>query len=129
MHYLVTDMITENLPQAIREYLKICGLSEEKIGRCNMMTRLYHDLGIYGEVAESYMEVLVDSFNVDLTTFLFERYFPLEFPGRSCLSRYLLWQIPFARRLAEKRATYDPVTLEMIDTAIRTKKWPEPVIT
>lgn len=107
----------------LREYLKRCGLPERKLARCNSSTRMYHDLGLYGDIAEAYLGVLADHYGVDLSGFEFEKFFPPEFAGTNMLTRTLLWLIPFAGSVARRRDNYSPLTLEMIDRAIRAKRW------
>ncbi|MBB3121772.1 DUF1493 family protein [Pseudoduganella violacea] len=112
------------LTPVLINFLKLCGLRQSRIDNCDLNTRLYHDLGIYGEVAEGCMEVLVNAYQVDMTNFDFKTYFPLEFPGKTGVSRFLLWQIPFARRIVERKADYSPLTLGMIEAIIHSKQWP-----
>ena len=108
----------------LREYLKRCGLSENRIAQCSGSTRMYHDLGLYGDIAEVYMGVLADHYHVDLSGFEFEKFFPPEFAGRNMLARVLLWIVPFAGNAARRRREYLPLTLEMIDRVMRSKRWP-----
>ncbi len=84
---------------------------------------MYHDLNLYGDVAEGYMEVLAEHYRVDLSGFEFKRFFPLEFAGKNQLIRVLFWIVPFAGNAARKNDEYLPLTLEMIESAIRTKRW------
>ncbi len=84
---------------------------------------MYHDLGLYGDIAEADMEVLADHYLVDLSGFEFERFFPPEFAGKSPLTRALLWMVPFAEKATRKDYEYLPLTLEMIERAMRTKQW------
>jgi hypothetical protein len=107
----------------LREYLKRCGLSEKNIAQCGGNTRMYHDLGLYGDIAEAYMGVLVDHYQVDLSGFEFEKFFPPEFAGKNMLTRALLWIAPFAGDAARQRGEYSPLTLGMIECVIRTKRW------
>lgn len=110
----------------VRDYLKRCGLAERQLMQCSGSTRMYHDLGLYGDIAEAYIEALVDHYHVDLSGFEFEKFFPPEFVGKNALARTLLWLVPFAGGFARRRqmAEYLPLTLETIDLAIRTKRWP-----
>ena len=112
-----------NLSADVREYLKRCGLSDSKLAQCNESTRMYHDLDLYGDIAEAYMEVLGKQYQVDLANFQFEKFFPTEFQGKNMLTRTLLWLIPFANMASRQRNNYQPLTLSMIDRAIRTKHW------
>lgn len=107
----------------LREYLKRCGLSESKIAQCNGGTRLYHDLGLYGDSAEACIAVLADQYHVDLSGFEFERFFPVEFVGGNVVTRTLLWLVPFASKAVRQRGEYLPITLRMIDDAMRIKRW------
>lgn len=115
--------VGSELSVELREYLKHCGLSERNIAKCGGNTRMYHDLGLYGDIAEAYMGVLVDHYHVDLSGFEFEKYFPPEFAGKNMLARALLWIVPFVGGAARQRGEYLPLTLEMIERAIRTKSW------
>ncbi len=111
------------LSPELRDYLKRCGLSKKLLAQCSGSTRMYHDLGLYGDVAEAYMEALADQYHVDLSGFEFEKFFPSEFPGKNMLTRTFLWFVPFARSVVRKRCEYEPLTLEMIDRVLRTKQW------
>jgi hypothetical protein len=114
------------LPEIIKLYLQFCGVREKKIATCNMGTRLYHDLGIYGEEAEDDLEVLTKEYQVDLSGFVFERYFPYEWPqGHSKIESFFLGLLPGIERLYRKPTTFLPITLAMIARAIDAKKWVE----
>lgn len=115
--------MASELSMELYGYLKHCGLSESEIAQCSGSTRIYHDLGIYGDIAEAYMEVLAGRYHVDLSGFEFEKFFPHEFAGESALTRALLWILPFAGKAARQRNEYLPLTLERIDRAIRSKRW------
>jgi len=112
-----------NLPQVIVEYLIKCGISEKEVNKCTLDTRLYQDLGIYGEIAEECIETLRAAYCVDLDTFDFDKYFPQEYPGATRLSKFLLWQFPFVGCLVRHKIAYRPVTLRMIGDVIRSKRW------
>lgn len=116
------DMADE-LSIELRGYLKHCGLSERKIARCNGDTRMYHDLGIYGDIAEAYMEELADHYHVDLTGFEFDKFFPPEFAGKNALLGALFSILPFAGHVARQRGEYLPLTLTMMERVIRAKQW------
>jgi hypothetical protein len=115
-------MMTE-LSNELRDYLKRCGLRDDKVACCESNTRMYHDLGFYGDTAEACMEMLVNRYRVDLTGFGFGRYFPAEFVGKSMLTRTLLWIVPFAAKAVRRREEYLPLTLEMIDRMLQAKRW------
>lgn len=107
----------------LREFLKRCGLSERKIALCNGNTRMYHDLGLYGDIAEAYMEELADHHHVDLSGFEFDKFFPPEFAGGNGLLGGLISILPFAGYIARQRGEYLPLTLTMIDSVMRAKQW------
>lgn len=111
------------LSRELRGYLKHCGLSERKIAQCRSSTRMYHDLGLYGDIAEAYMEVLADQYRVDLGGFEFDKFFPPEFAGKNPLVAALLSIVPFAGYVARQRGEYLPLTLGMIENLMRDKHW------
>ncbi|RMX09027.1 DUF1493 family protein [Vandammella animalimorsus] len=115
--------MSNELSVELREYLKRCGVPENKIMQCNGMTRMYHDLGIYGDIAEACMEVLAEHYRVDLSNFDFGKFFPHEFGGKNMLARALLWIVPFAGSTARRCGEWLPLTLERIDRAIHNKRW------
>jgi hypothetical protein len=120
---LAIDVMTNELSIELREYLKRCGLSRRKIAQCSRETRMYHDLGLYGDIAEAYMEELVDHYHVDLSGFEFDKFFPPEFAGKNRLIGGLLSIVPFANYVARQRDEYLPLTLRMIERVMRTKQW------
>lgn len=87
---------------------------------------MYHDLGLYGDTAEACMEALIDHYQVDMTGFEFEKFFPPEFAGKNLITRTLLWLVPFAGKAARQRGQYLPLTLETIDRTIKSKRWSPP---
>ena len=116
------------LPPVLIDFLRLNGLPESKIDSCDFNTSLYHDLGIYGEAAEDYLEVLIDQYHVDMAYFDFDRYFPPEYPGKTPLTRVLIWNFPYIWKLfapKEDKAKFMPLTLGMIEQAIDQKKWVE----
>ena len=119
-------MPSTNLTDLRKSFLKDCGERNNRIEACHMNTRLYHDLGIYGEAAEDYIDVLASKYNVDMTDFDLDRYFPPEFAGKTKLTRALIWTFPYIWKLFSPRdqdSNYLPLTLEMIEQAIHQKKW------
>jgi len=112
--------MANEISDVTRQYLVYCGISARAIAKCNMETRLYHDLGIYGDIAESCMEILEEKYNVDMNKFEFERFFPHEFPWRNPFMGAVLSLLPFANLAARQGREYDPLTLGMIEVAMRT---------
>jgi hypothetical protein len=115
--------MASELSMELREYLNRCGLSVSKIEQCSNSTRMYHDLGFYGDIAEANMEVLSYHYLVDLSGFEFERFFPPEFAGKNQLARVLLCFVPFVDKAVRNTCEYLPLTLGMIEQAIRAKRW------
>ncbi len=112
----------KDMPVELKAYLAKCGVAKRIINRCTLETRLYHDLGIYGDIAEAFMEVLADSYKVDVEDFSFYKYFPAEFDGNSWLARFLTTYIPWGKRVYRSRHVYAPLTLKMVLEAIRSGK-------
>jgi hypothetical protein len=106
-----------------REYLTLCGIPKRTVARCNPSTRLYHDLGFYGEIADNCIAVLVNHYRVDMSGFVFEDFFPPEFPGSTPLTIVLLWLTPFASWIFRCRQNYSPLTLEAIEKVISAGSW------
>jgi hypothetical protein len=111
------------LDPRVQQWLHTCGVSDRTLSRCEPETRLYQDLSAYGEVAEGWMEALEKQYGVDLRGFNFPAHFPPEFAGRSLLTRAILWLVPFAGAVARSRERYAPVTLYMVDAALRRGQW------
>jgi hypothetical protein len=83
------------ISKELHSYFKICGHSAQQIESYGMGTRIFHDLGIYGEIAEDHMVTLANDFGVDLSAFVFEDYFPNEFAGQTTLQTWLFWVFPW----------------------------------
>src|ERR1700753_1279340 len=98
---------------AVYSYLNALGYSERKIARWTMETRLYHDLGLYGDGAIEDMEFLAERFNVDMSNFAFVAYFPPQFEGRNWIEVQLFNSIPLLHRILRGRRAYRPLTLRM----------------
>lgn len=90
--------------------------------KCSMSTRLYHDLGVYGDEAWAYLETLAEGFGVDLSQFEFDDYFPREFPGRNWLERTVRWVVPGLGK-PRPASEYKPITLAAVEKAIETGRW------
>jgi hypothetical protein len=103
----------------VQQWLQKCGVSRRVLSRCAPETRIYHDLGAYGEVAEAWLELLQSDYGVELQDFDFQSHFPPEFEGQNALARTLFWLVPFAGAVARSRKGYSPVTLRKIDEAFR----------
>ena len=107
----------------LREYLKLCGLSKNKIAQCTADTRMYHDLGLYGDIAEACMEELADHYHVDLSNFEFHKFFPPEFAGKNVLVMVLFSILPIFGYVIRRRGEYLPLTLQMIEDSMHAKHW------
>lgn len=114
--------MSEKLPANVQRYLEMCCcLSQRKIRKCHMNTRMFHDLGIYGEIAEDCILELRDKFHVNIDGFDFYRHFPPEFSENFFICWFFAG-VPFIRWFFEKPDKYAPLTLSMIEHAITSKK-------
>ncbi|MGJ9418323.1 hypothetical protein ACHAC9_11230 [Massilia sp. CMS3.1] len=84
---------------------------------------MYHDLGLYGDIAEAYMEELAYHYHVDMSGFEFDKFFPPEFAGKNALLAAVFSILPFAGYVARRRSEYLPLTLTMIESVLRAKQW------
>jgi hypothetical protein len=107
----------------VYSYLNALGYSERKIACWTMETRLYHDLGRYGDSAIEDMEFLAARFSVDMSNFVFDYYFPPEFEGRNRIEAVLFNSIPFLHRKLRGRREYRPLAMRMIDEAMKVGRW------
>jgi Protein of unknown function (DUF1493) len=114
--------VSNHLSHQTQAYLKTCGYSDKSIAKFTLETRLWHDLQVYGDIAESYLECLHNRFEVDLSAFEFEKYFPVEFLGKTRLSAVLISMVPFFSDYLRHRMEFAPLTLGMIEDAITHKK-------
>ncbi|KKC99105.1 hypothetical protein KY46_14800 [Photobacterium halotolerans] len=92
----------DNFSSDLITCLKLFGKGESDIKGYKNYTRLYHDLGIYGDEAYEFISILETSFGVDLSSFVFESYFPMEFPGDTQLQRVFYWVFPCFIKKKEK---------------------------
>ena len=116
-------MSNDSLPLILRRYLEECGIPSSEIARSDLDTRLYHDLHIYGDIANGCMEILQNKYNIDLKGFVFSDYFPEEFPGSNIFYRSLLWLFPWFRDSYDNNHQIRPFTLRMTLHLIETKRW------
>jgi|KBSMisStandDraft_5_1062788.scaffolds.fasta_scaffold287874_2 hypothetical protein len=102
--------------QGVYGYLVALEFSEEEIAQMSMNTRLFHDLGFYGDTAEDLIRVLERRFGVDLSKFRFDRYFPPEFEGRNKFEAFIRnIAVPIESRLIRDRDQYAPLSLGMLN--------------
>ncbi len=102
------------------EYLRISGLGKALKKDKNMNSLMYHDLGIYGEIAEGYIDLLAEEYEVDVEKFNFEEYFPGEFYGKNLVHKYFFLIFPSFRK--DFKLTYKPFPVHKISEAIKSKK-------
>lgn len=103
---------------SFEKFIDECGLNKYYSGESDLSVRFYHDLNIYGDIAESCIETLRDNYNVDVSQFNFYDYFPPEFAGESLFQRIVLSLLPFLRVIFEEKREYLPFTFHMINEAI-----------
>lgn len=113
-------MISSTLAGLLREI----GISEKSIRNARPETQLVDDLGVYGDEAIDFVDVLSKKFDVDVSELDIDRYFPLEFPGQTLFHRIVFAFVPFIRSIYYRRTRFEPISLEMIERAISSKKWP-----
>lgn len=101
------------------QYLKRCGYSDAQIARFNGETRLFHDVGLFGDSAADELDILAKEYDVDFSKFHFQKYFPVEF-GWDPFVLTFLRTTSLAGRI---RNRYPPVTFDMIEEVIAQKKW------
>jgi hypothetical protein len=92
---------------------------DEENQRLRLSTRLYHDLGVDGEEAETFMEAFAERFRVDLSGFEFERHFRDEEAGGPLSRLWQRWRNPESGKRI-------PITLEDLVEAAREKRWRTP---
>ncbi|AWB67160.1 hypothetical protein C2869_12255 [Saccharobesus litoralis] len=99
-------------------FLIECGLDKYVKNDSDLDIKLFHDLDFYGDVAESCIELLRDKYGVDTSYFIFEDYFPDEFPGNTQFQKVLVSLIPFLRKKHVDKSRYKPFTFNKIKCAI-----------
>jgi Protein of unknown function (DUF1493) len=113
------DVSETEIPSDFVHFLQNAGISNKAIKRSTLRTRLYHDMGLYGDTARWFVEELARK--VDMSQFSFERYFPPEFYGENWVTGLFFGFVPFAS--ARKRESYEPVTLGMVLQSLESGKW------
>lgn len=121
----MVNITMAKLSKELVQYLTLCGYSESQINGYTLNTKLYHELGVYGDEALEYISNLEGAFGVDLSSFVFEEYFPDEFPGKTKGQKVLYWFFPWLSRNTQTSKVYKPVTLNMVEQSILNKKWLE----
>lgn len=106
---------------SFKNYLVDSGLDKYFSDQSSLDTRLYHDLNIYGDVAESYIELLSEKYGVDTSCFKFDEYFPAEFIGQTNLQRVVFWLFPFLRKNHIDNYKYLPFTFRKLKDVIDSK--------
>lgn len=107
------------VPVEVIAHLERCGYSREKISTFSGGTRLFHDVGLFGDNAYDELILLRNEFGVDFSKFEFRKYFPGNF-GWDALILRMFWQSKWAGQVRQK---YKPITLSMLGDVIREKKW------
>jgi hypothetical protein len=110
------------LPEVVERFLVDAGCSESARSKCTLSTRLYQDLGVYGDEAHDYMQTLSERFGVDLSGFDFDEYFPREFPGGNWVERTIRWLVPGLGK-PRPASQYRPITLAAVEKAIDVGRW------
>lgn len=98
-------------------------MSDREIRSASLDTRLYHDLGLYGDSAWSFVEEFETV--IDMTEFNFDHYFPSEFYGQTSIASIVISLIPFANWLHRKKRHFKPLSLRMVAESIELGFWIE----
>lgn len=106
---------------SFESYLVDCGLDKYFLDQSSLDIRLYHDLNIYGDVAESYIELLSEKYDVDISDFKFDEYFPTEFIGKTNVQRVMFWLFPFLRKNHLDKNEYLPFTFKKLKDSFDSK--------
>ncbi len=105
----------------LESYLLECGFKKSSINEFDGNTRLWHDLGVYGDIAESYIELMRDKYGVDISNFCFDDYFPTDFSGGSTFQIFIFSAIPFLRNRYNKKQPFKPLTLATVEKVLSSK--------
>jgi hypothetical protein len=114
--------MTDDLSPDLRHHLLSLGMSDKKIAQCNRDTRLWQDLRIYGEIADDFLADLLKEYQIDMSEFNPEKYYPNEVEGKNIFMVNLIFFIPFLNDYLRSRRVFAPLTLGMIDDAINSKR-------
>ena len=117
-------MSESELPRWFSDFLLNAGIPKKAVEESTLQTRLYHDLGLYGDTAWWFVEDVAKE--VDMSQFCFERYFPSECYGESHFTRMIYWLCPFVGAARRKRETYEPLTLQVVLESLESGKWADP---
>ena len=111
--------MAEPISPALMQHLEGCGY-KPAVKKWNAETRLFQDVGLFGDNAVDDLVLLAKTFKVDLSNFPFSKYFPGNY-GREPLVLTFFWRSKWADEI---RKRYPPITWGMLDAAIEQKKWP-----
>lgn len=109
--------INQSFPDWFEDFLLSAGLSKSVIKKAKLNTRLYHDLNIYGDEANSLVEELEK--RIHASSFRSELYFPPEFPGECFALQILHWVIPFSHQIFKTKEKYIPLTFADLMSILR----------
>lgn len=111
--------MANQIPPKALEWLVACQYPRELIDSYRTETRLVQDIGIVGHALEEQLQILRDVFQVDFSGVSVAKYFPSSL-GTEALIISVWPRSSWAKRVLER---YPPITLGMIDEAIRNKRW------
>ena len=103
----------------LARFLEMSGLKKHCSRDGFRLLSVYHDLGIYGDEAESYIELLEDEFGVDISKFNFDQYFPSEFYEKVPLPRFSFKPFIFLWGSKKNDDRYQRFTIELVEEAIQ----------
>lgn len=111
--------MTDQISPKVLEWLVACQYPQPLIDSYSTKTRLVQDIGIVGHALEEQLQVLRDVFHVDFSGTSFAKYFPSPL-GLEAVIISVWPRSGWAKKILER---YPPITLGMVDEAIRNKRW------
>lgn len=121
--FMMLQHVNDSISSEILDYLRRCGISEKDILQSTRDTRLFHDLNIYGDVAEACVETLELEYSVDMSSFEFDRYFPSEYIGETPFKRVANWFFPLLGRRRRMTTYFEPIRLSDLEMVIERRSW------
>jgi hypothetical protein len=112
--------MTKPVRPLTKRYLERCGYSPEVIAGFTGDTRLFQDIGLFGGNAYDELRLLERDFEVDFSSFPFQKYFVTEKWG---LDHFALVFLPMSNWASRVKEKYPPITLDMVEQVIAQKRW------
>jgi hypothetical protein len=117
---MLAGVIVSNLTNRVHDFLIRFG--QKPNSSLDMKSRLYHDIGIYGDMALFLLEQLQDE-GINMQEFNFDDYFPREFIGSNILSNFYYLIFPAQRHKYFSERNFKEFTLQMLDRLLIKRVW------